>query len=135
MMSMLSHIPHRTVEINEQPTKAETAKQDKASSPQIIAVNNESEACAQQNASTLLSACVVPTRDLKKKNATGFYLVRTAAASSVVVSNPGEPQVINDHLKLLSSSQTHLPDTPSEIDYILTAFYFTLYFTLLCSNA
>lgn len=44
-----------------------------------------------------------PTQD-KKKIASGLYLVKAAAASSVVVNNPGEPQVINDHPDLLLSS-------------------------------
>lgn len=41
-----------------------------------------------------------------KKIQSGLYLVRAAAASSVVVNNPGEPQVINDHPDLLLSSWT-----------------------------
>lgn len=45
-----------------------------------------------------------PTQD--QKIASGLYLVKAAPASSVVVNNPGEPQVINDHLDLLLSSWT-----------------------------
>lgn len=69
-----------------------TAKKDKASSVQTIATSRGAKPFSHRNALTLVSVSTVPKQDLKI--ATGLYLVRAGAASSVVVNNPGEPQVL-----------------------------------------